>query len=199
MPALSSGNTELITQLGQENIKALNKQKSDVILTGCASCRGMLAEHYAEKSGSPFAAEILDIHQFLIQQGLDKQFAALPKKAHRSRVTYHDPCHLRTAGITREPRALLKSLPQVDYVEMEGAGLCCGLGGTFTANHPDLSRLIGDKKSAGLAKSKAQMVASSCPGCILQLQDIIDRAGLKMQAIHTLELIDQGLDDGSHP
>ncbi|MBM9613909.1 (Fe-S)-binding protein [Desulfobulbus rhabdoformis] len=195
MPALSSGNSALISKLSETNIGALNKKKSSVILTGCASCRGMLAGHYAEKSGSPFDSKILDIHQFLVANGVDKILAALPQKKQTTRITYHDPCHLRSEGITREPRALLQALPQADYVEMEGAGLCCGLGGTFTAHHPDLSRMIGDKKSSGLKKTGATIVASSCPGCILQLQDIIDRNGLQMQALHTLELIDQALTD----
>ena len=195
MPALSSGNSSLIDQLSQANIQALKHHKSSVILTGCASCRGMLAGHYAEKSGSPFDAKILDIHQFLRENGVEETLATLSPKEQKIRVTYHDPCHLRSEGITREPRALLKALPQVDYIEMESAALCCGLGGTFTALHPDLSRMIGDKKSVGLKKSRANIVASSCPGCILQLQDIIDRNGLKMQALHSLELIDQALAD----
>lgn len=59
--------------------------------------------------------------------------AALPKWKQRVRVTYHDPCHLRSAGVVRQPRDLLRALPQVEFVEMEDAGLCCGLGGTFTA------------------------------------------------------------------
>ena len=41
--------------------------------------------------------------------------------------------------------------------------------------------------------SRATVIASGCPGCILQLQDIIDRAGLPVKAMHTLELINQAL------
>jgi glycolate oxidase iron-sulfur subunit len=153
----------------------------------------MLAGHYAEKSGNPFGVELIDIHQFLVENGLVEQLAALPRQDNPTRVTYHDPCHLRTAGITKPPRDLLNALPQVEYVEMEDAGLCCGLGGTFTASHPELSRSIGAKKQRGLTDSNAALVASGCPGCILQLQDIIDRAALPMRAVHTLELIGQAL------
>ena len=92
-----------------------------------------------------------------------------------------------------QPRQLLRALPQVEFVEMEDAGLCCGLGGTFTAAHPELSRSIGDRKVAGIQASGAEMIASGCPGCILQLQDIVDRAGLPIKAVHTLELIQQAL------
>ena len=193
MPAFSSGNAPLIDKLAQMNIKAFGKLQPSLILTACASCHGMLAGHYAEKSGNPFGGEILDIHRFLLQNSVVEKLASLPQSPDRIRLTYHDPCHLRTAGITREPRALLQALPQVEFVEMDNAAVCCGLGGTFTTNHPDLSRAIGDKKRAGLATSNAALVASGCPGCILQLQDIIDRAGLKMRAVHSLELIAQAL------
>jgi len=192
MPALSSGNGPLVHTLAAANNKAFADRDFDCILTACASCRGMLAG-YAAETGRPLPAQLVDIHVFLHQQGMAAQLAALPKWPQRLTVTYHDPCHLRTAGITREPRELLRALPQADFVEMEDAGLCCGLGGTFTAAHPELSRAIGDRKLAGLAASGATVIASACPGCILQLQDIIDRAGLPVRAVHTLELLQQAL------
>ena len=192
MPALSSGNGPLIDTLTQANAGAFAGRQLDCILTACASCHGMLTAS-ATETGNSLAAELIDIHVFLHQQGLVERLAALPKWQERIRVTYHDPCHLRSASITRQPRDLLRALPQVDFVEMEDAGLCCGLGGTFTAAHPDLSRAIGDRKVAGLKASGATVIASSCPGCILQLQDIVDRAGLPVKVVHTLELIDQAL------
>jgi glycolate oxidase iron-sulfur subunit len=195
MPALSSGNGPLIDKLTGANLKAFNGRKIEAILTGCASCHGMLAGHYAEKAGNPFAAELVDIHVFLAGNGLVERLAALPKWEKRIRATYHDPCHLRSAGVVRQPRDLLRALPQIEFVEMEDAGLCCGLGGTFTAAHPDLSRSIGGRKLQGLQASGATLIASGCPGCILQLQDIVDRAGLPVRAVHTLELIQQALSE----
>jgi glycolate oxidase iron-sulfur subunit len=113
----------------------------------------------------------------------------LPKKGERLRVAYHDPCHLRTAGITKEPRALLRALPGIDYVEMEGADRCCGLGGTFSVYHWETSKKIGDRKAPGLEKSGAALLATACPGCMMQLQDTIVRAGLPVKVVHVLELI----------
>ena len=34
------------------------------------------------------------------------------------KVAYHSSCHLRAAGVTKEPRAILAGLPGVEYVEM---------------------------------------------------------------------------------
>ena len=134
---------------------------------------------------------ITDIHVFLHRQGMTDQLARLPRWQERIRITYHDPCHLRGVGVTREPRELLQALPQVEFIDMEDAELCCGLGGTFAVTHPDLSRAIGDRKLDGIKKSGASLLASSCPGCILQLQDTVNRAGLSIKVVHTLELIHQ--------
>ena len=193
MPALSSGNGPLFSRLAAANIKAFAARKVAYILTACASCHGALAGHYQEKEGNPFAAAIIDIHLFLKKEGVLDRLAALPKWPQRIRVTYHDPCHLRTQGITSEPRDLLRALPQVEFVEMEEAAACCGLGGTFAAAHPDLSRTIGDRKLRGLKDSGAAVVASGCPGCVMQLQDIVNRAGLPIKAVHPLELLHQAL------
>lgn len=193
MPALSSGNESLINKLTEDNMQAFASGQPSLILTACASCHGMLTGEAAGRAANPFGVDIIDIHQFLVENGMVEELAALPRQSQRSRVCYHDPCHLRSIGLTQAPRQLLRALPQADYVEMEDAGLCCGLGGTFTAQHPELSRSIGDRKQRGLTGSQAELVASGCPGCILQLQDIIDRAGLPMRALHSLELIDQAL------
>ena len=195
MPALSSGNGPLLAQLAERNLQAFANRETAAIITGCASSGGMLAGHYADLDESlrPLAESILDIHVFLAREGLIDRVAALPKKQHRIRVAYHDPCHLRGRGITREPRALLRALPQIEYIEMEDADLCCGLGGTFSANHPDLSRAIGDRKLPGLIASRAEVIATACPGCVLQLQDIVTRAGLPVRALHTMDLLAQAL------
>jgi glycolate oxidase iron-sulfur subunit len=193
MPAMSSGDGPLIERLARSNSKAFADRRIETVLTACASCHGMLTGHYAANTDNPFAGKLLDIHLFLTQHGLIEQLAALPRWSRRIRVTYHDPCHLRTKGIVTQPRQLLRALPQIEFVEMADAGLCCGLGGTFTAAHPELSRSIGNRKVAGIRTGNAEMIASGCPGCILQLQDIVDRAGLPVRAVHTLELIRQAL------
>jgi len=135
------------------------------------------------------AKKTKDIFVFLAEHGLPEKLAALPKPAIRTKVTYHDPCHLRTRGITKEPRLILQSLPQVEFVEMENAGTCCGLGGTYSVYHYENSKKIGAKKAGHIADSGAELVATDCPGCIMQLQDSINQAGGRQRAVHILELL----------
>ena len=94
-----------------------------------------------------------------------------------------------------EPRQILKALPQVEFVEMPEAGTCCGMGGTYSVYHYETSKKIGARKAANIATSGAQLVATDCPGCIMQLQDSINHAVGGQRAIHILELLAEALPD----
>ena len=79
------------------------------------------------------------------------------------------PCHLRTRGITKQPRELLKGTPGVELIEMEGADKCCGLGGTFNVYHYDSSMTINDAKSEAI-------IATGGRGCCHRLSRLHDAA-----------------------
>ena len=197
LPAVSAGAAATVEQLAEQNLAALNRPPADHIVTACASCNAGLARIYPDM-GDEFQdlpGKVMDIFAFLVSQGLPAKLAALPKAANPVKVTYHDPCHLRNQGITKEPRAILRALPQVDYVEMADAGTCCGLGGTYSVYHYQTSKQIGAKKAAAIAASGAQLVATDCPGCIMQLQDSINHAGGGQRALHILELLAAAMPD----
>ncbi|PLX86989.1 MAG: (Fe-S)-binding protein [Desulfuromonas sp.] len=191
LPAVSAGAARTVESLAQRNLAALSTPQVEYVVTACASCHSGLGKVYRELGGDfvDLADKVRDIFVFLVEQGLPEKLRALPKADHPLRVTYHDPCHLRIHGITKEPREILKTLPQVDYVEMPEAGTCCGLGGTYSVYHYQTSKQIGAKKAAHIAASGADIVATDCPGCIMQLQDSINHAGGKQRVVHILELL----------
>jgi glycolate oxidase iron-sulfur subunit len=197
LPAVSAGATKTVEQLAAQNLAALSRNPADYIVTACASCNAGLGKIYAEM-GDEFgelSSKTMDIFVFLARHGLPEKLEALPKAEKRIKVTYHDPCHLRTQGITKEPRQILRALPQVEFVEMPEAGTCCGLGGTYSVYHYETSKKIGAKKAANIAASGAELVATDCPGCIMQLQDSINHANGSQRSIHILELLDEALTD----
>ncbi|MDF1581333.1 MAG: (Fe-S)-binding protein, partial [Desulfuromonadales bacterium] len=197
LPAVSAGAGEVVEQLAEQNLKALTATPVDCIVTACASCHAGLGKVYQDFGAefAPLTANVKDIFVFLVEQGLVEKLAALPKAAERIKVTYHDPCHLRTQGITKEPRAILQALPQVDYVEMEDAGTCCGLGGTYSVYHYDTAKKIGAQKAGFIEESGAALVATDCPGCIMQLQDAVNHAGQQQRAVHILSLLMEALEE----
>ncbi len=196
IPALSSGNGALVEELAQANITAFSEQNPDIIITACASCNGGIGEYYHTMKGlsADFSSKVMDFTTFLQREKLVERLAGQKRWTQPQRVSWHDPCHLKKQGITAVPRAILQALPNVDFIEMEGADRCCGLGGTFSVYHYDRSRKIGEKKMEGLREAGVSAVATACPGCILQLQDSINHAGLAVRAIHLLDLVVEALE-----
>jgi glycolate oxidase iron-sulfur subunit len=196
LPGMSGGDLETVRELAEKNLAALERHRADYIMTACATCGGALHKFYPAVIGKrhpellerckAIAEKTVDAAMLLQKLGLNP---AETGDGDGLRVTYHDPCHLRTRSITRQPRELLKSSPGVDFVEMEGADKCCGLGGTFNVYHYDTSMGINAGKSAAILKSGADAVVTGCPGCMMQLSDGLLQAGAKTRVMHTLEVL----------
>jgi glycolate oxidase iron-sulfur subunit len=195
LPAVSAGAAKTVESLAEDNLAMLQGQQYDFIVTACASCHSGLSQIYPrmDDAFAGYVDKVRDIFVFLCEQGLAEKLTELPRAANPVKVAFHDPCHLRNHGITQEPRAILKALPQVDYVEMDNAASCCGLGGTYSVYHYETSKKIGAKKAASVAESGADLVATDCPGCIMQLQDSINHAGGQQRAVHILDLVAEAL------
>lgn len=194
LPALAAGDEGTVDQLADANVNAFageGADAADIIVTACASCYAGVGKHYRGMGGDyqQMGDKVVDVLKFLVDNGLLEKLTQLEPCDEKKRVTYHDPCHLRTQGITAQPRAILKALPNVEFIEMEGADRCCGLGGTFSVYHYDTSRKIGSRKADGIAASNADIVASACPGCMMQLQDSINHAELPQRVTHVLQLV----------
>jgi glycolate oxidase iron-sulfur subunit len=97
----------------------------------------------------------------------------------------------RKLGIFKEPRDLLQSTPGLEYVEMKEANRCCGQGGSFNVANYDLSLKILDRKTKAIEESEADIVTTTCSGCMLQLMDGIHQAGLKKEVRHLVEMVNQ--------
>jgi len=87
------------------------------------------------------------------------------------KVTYHSSCHLRAAGVSQAPRDLLSSLTDLEFVEMQDADRCAGGAGTYMVKNYETSQAIFQRKSRAIQQSGAQIVATSCPACMIQLKN----------------------------
>lgn len=197
LPAVSAGASETVENVAEKNLSVFRRCQPDFIVTACASCNSGIADiyHGMGENFSEFSAKTMDIFVFLANFGLPEKLASLPKQEVPVKVTYHDPCHLRNRGIVDEPRKILQALPHVEYIEMPDASSCCGLGGTYSVYHYETSKKIGQRKAHNIAASGADIVATDCPGCIMQLQDSINHAQGHQRPVHILELIQEILPD----
>jgi glycolate oxidase iron-sulfur subunit len=79
----------------------------------------------------------------------------------------------------------------LEFVELDEADWCCGLAGTQLITHYETSLKVLKRKTDNLAATRAGYVASGCPACQMQLNVGVRRAGLEMQVVHPIELLDR--------
>src|SRR5699024_1683052 len=94
----------------------------------------------------------------------------------------------RSLGVSAQPRELIRMNPDYALVEMKEADRCCGCGGSFTLSHYDLSRKIGQRKRNNIVASGAEVVATGCPACMMQLSDMLAQNGDDVVVKHTIEI-----------
>jgi glycolate oxidase iron-sulfur subunit len=195
MPARGYGRLDLVRAQAKHNIDIFEKIGVETIVTDCATCGSTLKDYGKLLEGEPswaeraaaFSARVRDVSEFLAEIPLEK-----PKGRVEARVTYHDPCHLRRAQkVWRQPRSLLALIDGLDFVELPEADWCCGSAGSQLITHYETSLKVLERKMDNLATTGAQVVASGCPGCQMQLITAIRRGGLNMRVVHPVTLLDE--------
>ena len=193
-PAWFAGDNDTARQLAMKNVEAFADLDVDAIVVSCATCGSVLSHALpmmleADPRAAAVAGKVVDFQKLLVELGVERKLASIPGKG-KLRVTYHDPCHLkRGMGVSAEPRILIKSLPNVEFVEMAGADVCCGGAGAFTLEHPEQSARFGQFKARAAQESGADIVVTSCPSCQLQLADAMSRAGLDTPVMSAADLV----------
>lgn len=169
-----SGDFETGRMLADKNIKAFSDLHVDYIVTACGTCSSSLKEYQKylsdteerKKLYEEFEKKVKDSTEFIIDiLKVPPESFKLKREFEGKRITWHDPCHLvRYQNIKDQPRTILKALKGATYEEMPNADMCCGMGGSFSVYHYDLSKKIAKKKMDGIATTKADIVVTACPG-----------------------------------
>jgi glycolate oxidase iron-sulfur subunit len=193
-----SGDFETGRMLAEKNIKAF--KDVDYIVTGCGTCSSTLKDYQKylpdnedqQKRYEEFEKKVKDSTEFLIDVlKVKPEDFKLKKEFEGKTATWHDPCHLvRYQNIKEQPRAILKALKGLKYVEMANADMCCGMGGSFSVYHYDLTKKIADKKMDGIKATGADIVVTACPGCMINLIDNVLRSKMPQKVYHYLELVE---------
>jgi len=182
----AAGDQKSADQLQEKNLRVMTAADDDLtlVVTGCATCGHTLKSYLL-----PEGIKVMDISEFLYEQR-EKLSKLLQGKTIKKKITYHDPCHLRKGqGITAQPRWLLRLIAGDNFVELRHPERCCGSGGSFGVTHKSLSRQILAEKIADLKDSKAQIIASGCPGCLIQINEGIQNADLNVTTDHPITLL----------
>ena len=178
-PIETYGLRNLAKQGARENLA--NLAGYDRVVTGCASCTLSLKDYVHLFRGEPEEAaahslqsRVQHISEVLAAQAAEgpiEQSPTATASSLRGKVTYHASCHLRAAGVSQAPRTVLGALPGMDYVEMRDADRCAGGAGTYMVKNYETSQEVFTRKRQAIVDSGAQVVATSCPACMIQLQN----------------------------
>ncbi len=194
-----AGEEDGALELARKTIDAFERVNVEFIITNAAGCGSNVKEYghllrddpqYAAKA-KMFAAKCRDITEFLAER--TPQAKRHPLKL---RVAYHDACHLQHAqGIRIPPRELLTQIPGIELLEIPEAAICCGSAGIYNLVQPDTATELGDRKAELITPLKPDVIATGNPGCLLQLQSSLARAGHNIPVVHTIQLLDASLLD----
>ncbi len=191
VPIQTYGLAQRVRDNARFNLEALSG--FDRVVTGCASCTLMLKSYAtvlpdAQVAAAKLAEKVFHISEMAAEGGHPQ---ILKDKKGKRRVTYHSSCHLRQAGVHEAPRRILRGLPELEYVEMPDADRCAGGAGTFCIKNPAQSSEIFERKRRGIEEAKADVVATSCPACVIQLRNGLKTSERRIEVVHIAQLMDQ--------
>jgi len=198
LPIFLSGARKMALNNIRTNLRTLNEGNVDAVLVDCATCGSALKKEYIHileemgentEAATALSSKVLDVSEYLSRFDIRKLLGPV-----QGRVTYHDPCHLvRSQAVKEEPRDLLKMIPGLEFVEMFGADTCCGGGGSFQWEHPDVASGITKKKIEAIGDTHADLVASGCPGCRLQISGNLESELIRV--VHPVELLAKSMEE----
>jgi glycolate oxidase iron-sulfur subunit len=201
LAVILSGEEDLPIKNVEKNISMLTRKEIDAVLVDCATCGAAFKKEYIallkRKGMDTKEAEILKRKTYDILEYIAERIHLLPLRkdgnGKKIRVTYHDPCHLvRGQGVSEAPRKILKALPQVEFVEMKDANMCCGGGGSFQFDFPGVSKGITENKIKNILETGASVVVTGCPGCRVTISGNMNDNN-QISVLHPIQLVDMAL------
>jgi L-lactate dehydrogenase complex protein LldF len=199
LPANNSGDDRHARVMAKQTLAALNNAGANYVVSGSASCVAMIAQDYAHllrdepawaEQAQRLADRVLDLTTFL------DRVAALPAgslattSSARPVITYHDSCQgLNALGLREEPRKLLRDVLGMELRELPENTLCCGFGGSFSFDYPEVAKRLMNRKLDNAASTGAPTIVTDNQGCIMHLRGGCDASGRPLRVVHIAELL----------
>jgi glycolate oxidase iron-sulfur subunit len=188
-----AGDVDTARRLARANIKSFERASAEYVCANAAGCGAMMREYahlfrdepkFAERAAR-VATRVRDVTELLAAAG-PQQGGELPVS-----VTYDAPCHLLHAQrIAIPPLEVLRAIPALDLIPLEGAEHCCGAAGIYNLVEPDTSNAVLAPKVRNIVATRAEVVATGNPGCLMQIGAGLRRAGVRTRAVHPVDLLD---------
>lgn len=207
-PAYNAGHHRESTEVLLHNLEVLDRTGGPIVIPS-GSCADFLIHHGPRlASGDPekaamaerVAARIREFTSYVTEQR-ERALASVEEAETQDRppdrrAFYHPSCHaLRGLGLRREGESLLESVRGVERVEIEGAEECCGFGGLFALEMPEVSTKIMNTKLDRLEEAGVEMLVGGDAACLTHLEGGLRRRENPMQVVHIASAIAAGRRD----
>ncbi len=193
LPLKMTDNPDAAKIVAENNVTAFADKQIDSIVTLCASCALHLKEDYVKilKKSSKIQPRTLAAFSDKITTSAVFIKAHVDIGRHKSdaSITFHTPCHLKGIEDGIQSAKQLLEATGADIITANEQNTCCGFGGSYSAKHPDISAQILTRKIEDFTETKADIIATECPGCLLQLKGGVDKMGLEIDVKHIVELL----------
>jgi glycolate oxidase iron-sulfur subunit len=178
------------TFLARQNLAAFGAGNGPIVVNS-AGCGALLKDYghlLGGEAGASFGARVRDVAELLAARG--------PIAGARLEldVAYDAPCHLQHAQKVHQPvLALFDAIPGLRLQLLPGYDRCCGSAGIYSLLEPAMSRAVLDDKIAAIAAAvpRPTLLATGNPGCLMQIGAGLRSAGLPIEVVHPVELLDR--------
>ena len=193
-----NGEWVLAQALARRNIDQFPPAEFDAIITNAGGC-GSHLKHFAKLLADDpnyrdraklWDKKVKDIHEWLMEIGLQSLPSEADRRVGPTVVTYHDSCHLcHGQKITVQPRQLLRTIPGLKLVDLPESSWCCGSAGIYNLTQPEMANDLLRRKLAHIKSTGAQVVATANPGCLLQIINGARAEGIPLRVMHPITLL----------
>jgi heterodisulfide reductase subunit D len=187
-PLIGAGMMAKAKELMEHNLKKAEDVGADSVVFACPSCYHTWKEKYTTNISLFHATQFIER---LIDEGRIKL------KELNSRVTYHDPCDLgRSSNVYETPRKILRSIPGLEFVELERNRedcSCCGGGGNLEMVDPKLASAIAKSKIEEIQQTGATLVVTSCQQCVRTMGTYARRNKVPVEVMDITQLVHKAL------
>jgi len=197
-PAFNAGFQKEAKSMARHIVEVLHDTQGPII-SPSGSCAEMLTHHGPEllandpdiaPKAREVASRVRELTAFLVN---DLGITNVGARVEEQRAAYHSSCHgLRGLGIDDEPRQLLQQVEGLEFAELPEAETCCGFGGIFSIEMPEISTAMLDSKIENLMSTGADVLVGGDVGCLMHIEGGLRRRGIAIQVAHIATILRKG-------
>jgi len=190
LPAIHYGDIKGAQKNILKNIKHLNDDYEDIIIL-CPSCGTTIKNEFKKyiynspqdyKKIIKISQKIKSLSQFIAENNLKFKYTK------EYRITYHTPCHQKH-GLNFSSEEILAKITGKYFMPLKDTDVCCGFGGTFSFDFPEISSQILEEKISNIVETGAQIVVTDCPGCIMQIRGGLLKKQIPIKVMHLSDFL----------